>query len=176
MNDRELLEAAAKAYWVNEIDDVVAIEWGEADNSILYTHADNQDYNGQDVTLCWNPLVNDDDALKLAVRLKLWVCPSQAFVAIIRDGRSLSSEKMQSNPYAATRRAIVRAAAALGPDAALALTAAQQEIAMLRAQVADAKLNTQAYERIVGRKTYQEVAEEIATLKQQLSLTTERKP
>lgn len=68
-SDRELLEAAAKAYWGDEIDDVCSIEWDDDDQCIAYTHADNQDHNGHDVQMLWNPLTDDGDALRLAVRL-----------------------------------------------------------------------------------------------------------
>lgn len=119
MTDRELLELAAKAYWGSEIDDVVSIEWSDQDAAILYTHADNQDHNGQDRTYRWNPLAEDADALQLAVKLRLQIdladdCRAAARVAGGRwhgyGTHSLGSIE------AATRRAIVRAAAEIGRD------------------------------------------------------------
>ena len=47
MNDRELLEMAAKAYWAEELDDM-SFRWCENECCILYIHADNQDHNGAD--------------------------------------------------------------------------------------------------------------------------------
>lgn len=44
MTDRELLEAAAKAYWGSEIDDTCSIRWLDKDECIGYTHGDNQDH------------------------------------------------------------------------------------------------------------------------------------
>jgi hypothetical protein len=71
MNTREQLEYAAKAYWGDAIDDVVSIEWSELDNAILYTDADNQDHNGQDVAYCWNPLTDQADSDRMACRLRI---------------------------------------------------------------------------------------------------------
>lgn len=122
MNDRELLELAAQAYWGNEIDDVCSIEWSEKDQAIAYTHADNQDHNGQDRNFLWNPLTDDGDAFRLAVKLRLDVlfdgfdCPN-AYVEVVAneptDMQPWAAESMKADPYAATRRAIVRAAAAI---------------------------------------------------------------
>lgn len=113
MTDRELLELAARAYWGEEIDDVVSVEWSEEDQGIAYTHGDNQDHNGQDVTLMWNPLNDGGDALRLAVKLELNVrCYTGS---IIVDGGYTSIEEHDvADRDAATRRAIVRAAAEVG--------------------------------------------------------------
>lgn len=56
----------------------------------------------------WNPLTDDGDALRLAVKLKIDVVPSYVWEGPWDDGGKLQ------DPYAATRRAIVRAAAAIG--------------------------------------------------------------
>ena len=95
MNDRELLELAAKA---------AGIEWDE-------------------FTLdCWNPLLSDGDALRLACDLGLRVYP----VARTSSGAACSAvgsvtcERLSEvadcslDTRTATRRAIVRAAAAIG--------------------------------------------------------------
>jgi hypothetical protein len=122
MEDRELLELAAKAYWSDEIDDVCSIEWSEIDQTIAYTHADNQDHNGVDQTYLWNPLEDDGDAFRLAVKLGIGVryeknsppelsLPRECGVAVTEDKRWFVEERR--DPCAATRRAIVRAAAAL---------------------------------------------------------------
>lgn len=104
MTDRELLELAAQAFWGSEIDDVCSIRWLEEDQAIGYTHGDNQDHNGVDCEFVWNPLENDGDALRLASKLYLWE-------ALRLAHRDVSADV---DIYAATRRAIVRAAAAIG--------------------------------------------------------------
>ena len=125
MNDKELLTLAAKAYWGDEINDVCSIRWLDKDECIGYTHGDNQDYNGRDVELCWNPLEWDHDALRLAVKLRLRVLTptsdTDVAIASCGDVRGTAhvhqySEDEYTDPYAATRRAIVRAAAAIGKD------------------------------------------------------------
>ena len=124
-SDRELLEMAAKAFWDSEIDDVCSIRWLDADQAIGYTHGDNQDHNGRDVELCWNPLTDDGDALRLAVALNLDILQDPVklktnMVEVVAneygdEERMLwASEHRAPYPYAATRRAIVRAAAAIG--------------------------------------------------------------
>ena len=115
--DRELLELAAKAYWGDEIDDVCSIRWLEIDQCIGFTHGDNQDHNGQDVELCWNPLESDGDALRLAVKLGLVISPSRVTVMAYEPSsmaRDEVYEPIRPDPLAATRRAIVRAAAEIG--------------------------------------------------------------
>lgn len=71
MSDRELLEAAAKAYWGDEIDDVCSIRWLDADEAIGYTHGDNQDHNGQDVEWLWNPITDDGDCARMESKLEI---------------------------------------------------------------------------------------------------------
>ena len=97
MEDRELLELAAKAAGI-------ALEWpqdlGGADYLSPREKADWQ---------LWNPLKNDGDALRLAVKLQLHVMEG---IAQTPDG-NMHVDKDMTDPYAATRRAIVRAAAAL---------------------------------------------------------------
>ena len=122
MSDRELLERAAKAYWDGEVDDVMSFRWSEQDAAIAYIHGDNQDHNGEDRERVWNPLTDDGDALRLAVRLKMsMVLESFGFKGPNTWVRAPGTERVQyheGDPCAATRRAIVRAAAAI--DAARA--------------------------------------------------------
>jgi hypothetical protein len=120
MEDRELLEKAAKAYWADEIDDVCSIRWLEGDQAIGYTHGDNQDHNGCDRERVWNPLEDDGAALRLAVKLNMQVGPNSAsrepMVFAWARERGMTAEYVMvgsSDQQAATRRAIVRAAAAL---------------------------------------------------------------
>lgn len=107
MSDRELLEAAAKVAGIK-----INGQWSNAER--MYANTD-QDW--------WNPLTDDGDALRLAVklgidvqlyRLKSEVRPHDRGVATLVDrlGRRFA-EDGDKDPYAATRRAIVRAAAAL---------------------------------------------------------------
>ena len=108
MTDREILEFAAKAYWADEIDDVVSIKWIDSDGCIEFTHGDNQDHNGRDVGVLWNPLTDDGDALRLAVRLNiLWD---------VKVHYTRFLELCVHDKLAATRRAITRAAAQIGKE------------------------------------------------------------
>ena len=106
MTDRELLEAAAKAtgnYYG---------EWSERTNAFRIRYSG--DWRE------WNPLTDDGDALRLAVKLKLNVFHAATSAYALEsddDGRyEMQVRYIDANndPYAATRRAIVRAAAALG--------------------------------------------------------------
>lgn len=96
MTDRDLLEWAAKAagYWNN-----------------LYDC-----YEGPHA---WDPLADDGDALRLAVKCGIAIYPPEAEGddAATNTGFPESvwcSEAVNGDPYAATRRAIVRAAAEIG--------------------------------------------------------------
>ena len=65
----------------------------------------------------WNPLTDDGDALRLAVTLHMSVLSSEAasWVATGMPQIVRAAERHDgSDPYAATRRAIVRAAAEIG--------------------------------------------------------------
>jgi hypothetical protein len=103
MNDRELLEMAAKAAGR-------AIRWDGAVAVLM-------DYEpGIDGCSAWNPLTGDGDALRLAVKLELGI---EVMLSLNEtragDGdQEVVREKHGDDPYAATRRAIVRAAAAIG--------------------------------------------------------------
>ena len=64
----------------------------------------------------WNPLTDDGDALRLAVKLKLEIWQGRE-EALCGDNRNPTiREPYGADPYAATRRAIVRAAASLPAD------------------------------------------------------------
>jgi hypothetical protein len=91
--DRELLQFAAKA----------AGEWPSPEP---FEH----------VLSRWNPLTDDGDALRLAVKLNITVRRSDEYdasYAVAPYDPTLISET-DADPYAATRRAIVRAAAEFG--------------------------------------------------------------
>ena len=99
---RELLEAAAKAAGIP------IGGWDTTDSAFYWF-----DRPGG---CLWNPLEDDGDALRLAVKLRLEVDIHHTGIAVrTPDGaKVLVSAEDESNPYAATRRAIVRAAAAMG--------------------------------------------------------------
>ena len=101
MNDtvRDLLEQAAKAAGVELTFDTDG-RWGEP-----WTVVNNV------VCAYWNPLDNDGDALRLAVKLNM-------DLSISAIGASVGCQDVTGadigNAYAATRHAIVRAAAEIG--------------------------------------------------------------
>ncbi len=64
----------------------------------------------------WNPRVFDSDALRLAVKLRLSHLWQHDWLMVYRGDDSVR-ERDLSDPYAATRLAITRAAAALAPTA-----------------------------------------------------------
>lgn len=98
--DRELLELAAKAAELDvEYIDKRGFEWRRNAPKAFYPKVGINE---------WNPLTNDGDALRLAVKLGLFAeydCASQL---------QAISEVPGVNPYADVRRAIVRAAAEIG--------------------------------------------------------------
>lgn len=99
-SDRELVELAAKAAGYGGFWDGA---WKE------YILPSNKSGEGK----FWRPLHDDGDALRLAVRLEIWVHPDLKTVEAI--GVKAVYEGNFSDPYIATRRAIVRAAAAIAP-------------------------------------------------------------
>lgn len=70
----------------------------------------------------WNPLTDDGGALRLAVKLKLCVSIEFDRVDVTTPQMDNATEYLYDNPptdpYAATRRCIVRAAAAIGKEMA----------------------------------------------------------
>ncbi|WP_040263745.1 hypothetical protein [Pseudomonas massiliensis] len=106
MNDRELLELAAKAAGVQ----IVPCTCRNEDWPFKY--APNEQRRGH-----WNPLRNDGDALRLAVDLSLQVKPCETGVDVCDEaGDEVWCEFTEPNSchYQMTRRAIVRAAAEIG--------------------------------------------------------------
>jgi len=104
MEDRELLELAAKAAGVRrELTDT-----GEAF------------YIGKSSCHAWDPLNNDDDALRLAVKLRIEITFFEGFYEVHCEHCSVNYAPAYE-PYgedieAATRRAIVRSAAEIAID------------------------------------------------------------
>lgn len=100
MKDRELLEMAAKAAGFRLMQEE-AMGGGLATSEVGY----------------WHPLADDRDALRLAVMLRLEVgygVDGRVYAFRRIRGPFDCGEDLGSDPYAATRRAIVRAAAEIG--------------------------------------------------------------
>lgn len=98
MSDKELLELAAKA---------AGIEFDGRFGCFYDGHLKP-----------WNPLTDDDDALRLAVKLNMGISipvlnKHRADVISFRNALANAIEE-GNDPYATTRRAIVRAAAVIG--------------------------------------------------------------
>lgn len=117
MTDRELLELAAKAAGVRYDVDMSKpkdgrVWWG------LWLQYD--DEPGEYARRYWNPLTDDGDALRLAVKLHMNVSihPNDGIFADAwteKTGLSIECFQPTANyPCAAARRAIVRAAAEIG--------------------------------------------------------------
>lgn len=99
MTDKELLELAAKAAGFEIFD------W--------YGDRYTARKIGDGLLFGFNPLTDDGDALRLAVKLKI----TPHIDGNMTDAEStagFSTEVHLGDPYAATRRAIVRAAAEIG--------------------------------------------------------------
>lgn len=111
--DRELLEFAAKAAGY-------AIEWREWITSRVEAfgaikHTKHKGFWLDDKQ--WNPLTDDGDALRLAVRLQIVAGKYDNYASAGVIGSCVEFvvwDHEEANPYAATRRAITRAAAAIG--------------------------------------------------------------
>jgi hypothetical protein len=105
MTDRELLELAAKAAGRS-------IKW-DGHVAVLLDFEP-----GVDDCSAWNPLKNDGDALRLAVKLNLLLLPypddNAVRVTRLDQPETIVSFGTPPDPYAATRLAIVRAAAEIG--------------------------------------------------------------
>lgn len=122
MTDRELLELAAKAAGIDYDPDkskphpVNGAFWG------LWLIIKGEPYEGQRCR--WKPLTDDGDALRLAVALNLDVLQEPVSsksnaVEVVANIEGIEFqpwawENRAPDPYAATRRAIVRAAAEIG--------------------------------------------------------------
>ena len=104
MTDKELLELAAKAAGIE------TIAWGlQFDETGWFCNPTGEH---------WNPLTDDGDALRLAVKLGLSPEWGGFDVEICRQSSGARNfcyvEQHDNDPYSATRRAIVRAAAEIG--------------------------------------------------------------
>lgn len=101
MTDKELLELAAKAAGIEHF-------WTKNGNLVLTAPDGKQ----------WNPLSDDGDALRLAVAIGIEyrriTLPHAVGVQAYDGTIQAVYERYNNDPYAATRRAIVRAAAEIG--------------------------------------------------------------
>ena len=97
MTDKELLELAAKAAGLNQ-----------SYSANRYTYWDGEKF------VKWNPLDDDGDALRLAVKLGMVVEVLSDQKVVFVDALYIIELPLGDDPYAATRRAIVRAAAEIG--------------------------------------------------------------
>ena len=105
MTDKELLELAAKAAGI----DLRGV--GGFGDGLRHQ----MDHSTKRI---WNPLTDDGDALRLAVKLELSVYVNHLMINVTHSMKPFTEleiiEDDTSDPYAATRRAIVRAAAEIG--------------------------------------------------------------
>lgn len=110
MTDRELLELAAKAAGI----DLSAADWGGGRDGfywVIHDQPGRVDY--------WNPLTDDGAALRLAVKLNLLPRQGGNLVSVLRPDAGWNDENYSDHAgdkFAATRRAIVRAAAEIGKE------------------------------------------------------------
>lgn len=112
MTDKELLELAVKA--AGEYHGV----WSNKANAFIKPY-------GEDF-IEWNPLTDDGDALRLAVKLRIEIGfdPKAVQTTSITHAHEVDGQticpwawaELTPDPYAATRRAIVRAAALIGKE------------------------------------------------------------
>jgi hypothetical protein len=116
MTGYELLEFAAKAYWAG---DDVSTRFDEREgDGLLYIHADNQDHNGADREFVWNPLTDDGDAFRLAVKLGMRI-ETPKYKGYGSSANPLNyptagATVFSDDPNEQTRRAIVMCAAEIG--------------------------------------------------------------
>ena len=103
MNDKELLELAANAASVP----IREWCWRELDDTWHGKRRDAEEGNAY-----WSPLTDDGDALRLAVGLDIVPRCINGVAFAWRDG-VCDMQEPYGDKFAATRRAIVRAAAAL---------------------------------------------------------------
>lgn len=111
MTDRELLEFAAKAAGY-----IIEGTGCDGDKAWVYQLGDPLSIEGDPPIFLWDPIHNDGDALRLAVKLKLHVI-NDGMTCVCRTGmpRNIGViESLSGCQYEATRRAIVRAAAEIG--------------------------------------------------------------
>ncbi len=110
MSDRELLELAARAAGLRVGFEPNRVECGRYDlywNHVYHQLCWHNKTAGSEYPepVCWNPLTDDADALRLAVKLRM----TRIGEVWVIERTSIS--EWECDPQAATRRAITRAAA-----------------------------------------------------------------
>ena len=105
MSDRELLERAAKAAGIK-------LDWDVPPKSPPWTITGVGDDRGPGSQ--WNPLTDDGDALRLAVKLEISTTYRASGCEATDLGLINTYELYGEDPCSAIRRAIVRAAVAIG--------------------------------------------------------------
>lgn len=98
MNDRELLELAAKA---------AGIQLNNAAMQTMYMGNEGQ-------WIFWNPLTDDGDALRLAVKLRMEILVGEIRISVYSDWTVEKCEMYPADHLATTRRLIVEAASEIG--------------------------------------------------------------
>lgn len=104
MTDQEFLELAAKAAGLEVKAAIVLVDGALKGLDVI---------DGGKVIHYWNPLADDGDALRLAVKLRMEL-GFEGDNVVFADGNF--SEFLSEDPVVATRRAIVRAAAEIGQN------------------------------------------------------------
>lgn len=110
MNDRELLELAAKAAGFKAL----PTDDRASDASVFMDAGEGRK------GAWWNPLIDDGQALRLSVRLSIDPCQVPHFYCVeawysVGGGEpDTIKQEYMGDAFAATRRAIVRAAAKIG--------------------------------------------------------------
>ena len=104
MTDKELLTLAAKAAGIE-------LHWNAAGMPTVPYY-----FSEEGEAADWNPLADDGDALRLAVKLRLQVEWDADGEPRIETATEYLYEPIGDDLYAATRRAIVRAVAEIGKE------------------------------------------------------------
>jgi hypothetical protein len=108
MTDREMLELAAKAAGIHAL---------RSPDGVLRNCTGLHPAMNMLAAPPWNPLTDDGDALRLAVKLRIGIGDRETTITAFHR-KDMSSGGLYveevGDPYAATRRAIVRAAAEIG--------------------------------------------------------------
>lgn len=118
MEDREMLEYAAKAYGLPKCRWLKDKKLGPG----LYWWDETRNGKGIGCNVRFDPMNDDVDAFRIVVKLGMYICVNldpAGFSAIATlqsptQGARVFVETNDSDRYASTRRAIVRAAAAIG--------------------------------------------------------------
>ena len=105
MTDREMIDLAAKAAGIT-------LEYRHGSDAYYYDDPD----TGREE---WNPILNDGQSLRLAVKcgISIYAGTYRAGCDVVPqedEGNIVTNENYDDDPYAATRKAITRAAAEIG--------------------------------------------------------------